>query len=68
MRRAFFLYPALRYPYYKNTKEPSFLHLIIYTHIQILSSFARTEKNLIFQAVELAFYGIFVLSNAILVK
>ena len=22
MRRAFFLYPALRYPYYKNTKEP----------------------------------------------
>lgn len=22
-----FLYPALRYPYYKNTKEPSFLHL-----------------------------------------
>ena len=24
--KGLFLYPALRYPYYKNTKEPSFLH------------------------------------------
>ena len=28
--KSLFSYPALRYPYYKNTKEPSFLHLIIY--------------------------------------
>ena len=28
--KGLFSYPALRYPYYKNTKEPSFLHLIIY--------------------------------------
>lgn len=28
--KGLFLYPALRYPYYKSTKEPSFLHLIIY--------------------------------------